>query len=241
MENERMTENEINILDILMILKKNIIKIAVVTLIFAIASYVYTVTMVAPTYRSSTQLLIKALNMDAMSIYPDSTSRLMLVNNSIEVLGGAEVMQDVADELSLEMTPEQLKGCVSISSPVDTQVLKISVVHPDPETAKDIASKFAEISHSVLAENVGVSALSIIEEAKTPKAPIAPNPLKNMILGGFMGGFLSCAWLVLARFINSRIYTSEDAEKTLGLTVFSSIPFVEAQQTEDEEKAKGDK
>ncbi len=240
MENERMTENEINIMDILIILKKNIIKIAVITLIFAIVSYVYTVTMVAPTYRSSTQLLIKALNMDSMSIYPDATSRLMLVNNSIEVLGGAEVMQEVADELSLEMTPEQLKSCVSISSPVDTQVLKISVVHYDPKTAKDIASKFAEISHSVLAESVGVSALSIIEEAKTPKDPIAPNPIKNLILGGFMGGFLSCAWFVLIRFINNRIYTSEDVEKTLGLTVFSSIPFVETTQTE-EENAKEDK
>lgn len=241
MENERITENEINILDILMIIKKHIIKIAVIALAFAIAAYVYTVTLVVPTYRSTTQLLIKGINMDAMTIYPDSTSRIMLVNNSMEVLAGAEVMQDVVDELSLEITPEQLRSCVSISSPADTQVLKISVVYPDPETAKDIAAKFSDISHSVLAESVGVSALSIIEEAKTPKAPVAPNPLKNTILGGFMGGFLSCAWFVLARFINNRIYTAEDAEKSLGLTVFSSIPLVEMQQPEDEENTKEDK
>lgn len=245
MENERIAENEINILDMLFILKKNIFKIVIATVVAAVLAFVYTVTMVTPIYRSTTQLLIKGLNMEAMSIYPDSTSRIMLVNNSIEVLSGTEVMQDVADELSLEMSPEQLQACVSISSPVDTQVLKISVMHPDPSIAKDIASKLSEIAHSVLAEDIGVSALSVIEEPKTPTGPVSPNVIKNTILGGFMGAFLSCAWFILVRFINNKIYTPDDAEKALGLTVFSAIPLVESPEESDggknEKKPKGDK
>ncbi|MBQ8588751.1 MAG: hypothetical protein IJ454_05090 [Clostridia bacterium] len=232
MENEKFTENEINILDMLLILKKHIVKIAAAAVIVAILALLYTNFMVVPMYRSTTQMLIKGLNPEAMTIYPDSTSRIMLVNNSIEILGGTEVMLDVIDELSLEMTPEMLQSCVSISSPVDTQVLKISVVHPDPVTAKDIASKLSEIAHSALAENVGVSALSTIEKAKTPTAPVSPNPLKNMVLGGFLGAVMSSAWFILVRFVNNKIYTPEDAERALGLTVFSSIPLVVSEDIE---------
>ncbi len=224
MENER--TNEINIMDIIFILKKNFIAIISAAVVMAIIAYVYTVTMVVPMYRSTTQILIKALTEDAMTVYSDSSSRLMLVNNSIEVLGGTEVMGAIVDDLELDMTPEQLQSCVSISSPEDTQVLKFSVTHPDAETAKKIASQMVIEAEDVLAEDVGVAALSVIQEAKTPNAPISPNPVKNTVMGGFLGAFAAAALVVLIRFINNKIYSSDDVERVLGLTVLSSIPEI---------------
>lgn len=240
MENERITENEINILDMLFIVRKNLGKIIIAAVAFAILFLSYTLTMVTPLYRCTTQLLVKGISQEAMSIYPDSTSRIMLMNNSIEVLMGTEVMLDVIDELELKLTPEQLQSMVSISSPADTQVIKISVVSADRNLAKDIAGTFAELTHDVLAENVGISALSTIQEAKTPINPISPNPIKNTILGGFLGGILAVGFYLVMWFINNKIYTPADAEKALGLTIFSSIPFVENEQTNDEKK-EGDK
>ncbi len=237
MENERITENEINILDMLFIVRKNLSKIILTAVIAAIVFLAYTLTLVTPLYKSTTQLLVKGISQEAMSIYPDSTSRIMLMNNSIEVLMGTEVMLDVIDELELELTPEQLQSMVSISSPADTQVIKISVVSADRKLAKDIAATFAELTHSVLAENVGISALSTIQEAKTPINPISPNPIKNTILGGFLGGILAAGFYLAMWFINNKIYTPTDAEKALGLTVFSSVPLVENEQTNDEKKA----
>lgn len=232
MEKEMITENEINILDMLFVVKKNIIKIVIVAVLAAILSLVYTVTMVTPLYRSTTQLLIKGISQEAMTIYPDSTARIMLVNNSIEVLRGTEVMLDVIDELSLEMSPEALQSCVSVSSPADTQVLKISVTSPDPEFSKSVTSKLSQIAHKVLAETVGISAMSTIQEAKTPTSPVSPNPVKNTILGGFLGGVLAAGFFVLIWFVNNRIHTTADLERALGFTVFSAIPFVEAQSSE---------
>lgn len=242
MENERITENEINILDMLFIVRKNLNKIILTAVIAAAVFLAYTLTLVTPLYKSTTQLLVKGISQEAMSIYPDSTSRIMLMNNSIEVLSGTEVMLDVIDELELEMTPEQLQSMVSISSPADTQVIKISVVSADRKLAKDIAAVFAELTHSVLAENVGVSALSTIQEAKTPINPISPNPIKNTILGGFLGGILAAGFCLVLWFVNNKIYTPADAEKALGLTVFSSIPLVEDEEAEkkaSDKKAEG--
>ena len=133
MENEK--TNEINIMDIVYIIRKNIIAIISVAVIMAVLAYVYTITLVTPLYRSSAHLHIKALTSDAMTVYSDSTSRLMLVNNCIEVLSGTEIMQSVVDELALDMSPEDLQNLITISSPADTQVLKINVIHPDPKTA----------------------------------------------------------------------------------------------------------
>lgn len=225
MENER--NNEINIFDILLILKKNIIGIIVVAMITAIAAYVYTVTMMVPLYRSSAHLLIKALTNDAMTVYTDSTSRTMLVNNCIEVLSGTEVMQDVVDSLKLDMSPEELQRSITISSPPDTQVLKINVIHYNPKTARQIASRMIEETEVALAKDVGVAALSIIQQPKTPMAPISPNPIKNTIMGGFLGAFAVAVLCILIRFINNKIYNADDIQRILGLTVFATVPHVE--------------
>ena len=246
MENERITENEINILDMLFVVRKNFVKIVITAIIVAILFLTYTLTMVTPLYRSTTQLLVKGISQEAMTIYPDSTSRLMLMNNCIEVLYGTEAMTQVTDKLDLELTPEELQAMVSISSPADTQVIKISVTCPDRELAKDIASEFAELTYDVLAENVGVSALSTIQEAKTPISPVSPNPIKNTILGGFLGGILAAGFYLAMWFINNKINTPDDAEKSLGLTVFSSIPLAENESNQenknkDNVKAKGGK
>ena len=224
MEKER--TNEINIMDILFILKKYAWIIILVAVLMAVAAYAYTVTMVVPMYSSTTRMMIKELTPEAQTVYSDSTSRIMLVNNCIEVLSGTEVMQEVVDELRLDMTPEELQKLVSISSPADTQALTISVVHPDPEMAKKLADKIGEIAEETLAKDIGVATLTTYQQAKTPKAPISPNPIKNTVMGGFLGGFFAAAIAILIRFINNRIYTPEDAEKALGLTVFAAIPEV---------------
>ena len=111
--------NEINIMDILYIIRKHIIAIVSVAVVMAIVSYIYTITLVTPMYRSSAHLLIKALTNDAMTVYSDSSSRVMLVNNCIEVLSGTEIMQSVVDELALDITPEELQNLITISSPAE--------------------------------------------------------------------------------------------------------------------------
>jgi len=228
---EKEQKKEINIMDILLLLKKFWVIILIVTIIFAAGSFAYTKTMMVPMYGSSAQVLIKALTPEAQTVYSDSTSRLMLVNNCIEVLSGTEVMQQVVDELELPLSAEQLQSCITISSPADTQVLKISVIHPDPKTAKDIAVTMVDKAEDVLARDVGVSALSTIQEPKVPKAPVSPNPVKNAVMGGFIGAFITIAIIIVVRFIKNKIYTAEDAQRALGLTVLASIPDIEDNTT----------
>ncbi len=227
MENEKINENEINILDMLFVIRKHIWKIIIAAIVAAVLAFVYTITSIVPMYRSTTQILIKDFDVAASNIYMDSTSKVMLVNNSMEVLNGSHVMQEVIDSLSLDMTTSQLRQCVSISSPEDTLVIKISAVHSDPEVAKDIASEFCTIANEVLAKNIGITSLSVIEEAETPTNPISPNTLKNTIMGGFAGAFIVAALVILLRLINSNIYNADDVERSLGLIVFASIPYVE--------------
>ena len=238
MQNEN--TNEINILDILLIIKKHIAVIILVAVVLAALSYAYTVTMVVPMYRSSAHLLIKALTNDAMTVYSDSTSRIMLVNNCIEILSGTEVMQAVIDDLQLDAKPEELQTLITISSPADTQVLKINVIHPDPKMAKTIATKMVDVTEDVLAKDVGVAALSTIQQPKIPTAPVSPNPIKNTIMGGFLGAFAAAAIILVVRFINNKIYTPDDVERVLGLTVFASIPRVDENTSVSKSKSESD-
>ncbi len=235
MEKER--TKEINIMDILFILKKNSWIIILVAILMAAAFYAYTVTMETPMYSASTSLMIKELTPQVEPQYSDSTSKMMLVNNCMEVMSGTEVMQMVVDDLELDMTPEQLQKFVTISSPADTLALKITVIHPDPKTAKEICDKLADVTEEVLAKNIGVAALTTYQQAKTPEYPVSPNPVKSGVMGGFLGAFITAAICLLIRFINNKIYTPEDAEKALGLTVFASIPLVSENTTDSQPAA----
>ena len=58
-------------------------------------------------------------------------------------------------------------------------------------------------------------------------------------MGGFFGGFITALIALVIRFINNKIYTPEDVDRVLGLTVFASIPEVEENTTVS--KADGDK
>ena len=132
--------NEINIMDILYIIRKHIIAIVSVAVIMAIVSYIYTITLVTPMYRSSAHLLIKALTNDAMTVYSDSSSRVMLVNNCIEVLSGTEIMQSVVDELALDITPEEaLTGTTALNTIAlqkGAHILRVHDVREAVETVK---------------------------------------------------------------------------------------------------------
>jgi Mrp family chromosome partitioning ATPase/capsular polysaccharide biosynthesis protein len=75
----------------------------------------------------------------------------------------------------------------------------------------------------------------LIAEAKTPAAPFSPKPVKNGILGGFVGLLLAVGISFLHEQLDDRIRSREEAEKATGLPVLAELPADdEAERTPDE-------
>lgn len=219
------TEKEINIIDIFNIIKNNIAKIVIVGIITAIISFSYTKLCITPLYRSDAKMVIKVISNETFTTYSDVQIAVGLVNDCVEIIKSRQLMQKVIDKLELECTPEQLLSSVNISVPQDTRVLKLSVLSPDPKIAKSIAETICETTEEYTGDYVGVDSIKTFEVPNTPIAPSSPNVMQNTLLGGMVGAFLTAAVCFLISMFNKKITTQEDAERLLGLTVFSSIPY----------------
>ena len=223
---ENTNESYLNMLDLFNLLLKNISKIIIAGILAAVIAFGYTVTMVTPMYRSSAKMVIKVISSETLTTFSDVQIAEGLVNDCVEIICSRQIMQEIIDELELEYTPEQLLSQISISAPVDTRVLKVSVTNPDPELAKEIAVTICKASESKVASYVGVDSIKTFENPTTPTNPVSPNVLKNTAMGGFFGMIAVAAILVFMKLMNNKIYTQDDVEHMLGISVFSAIPYV---------------
>jgi len=229
-------ESSLNLMDLFHLLLKNMSKIIIVGILTAAIAFGYTKTMVTPQYRSSAKMVIKVVSAESLTTFNDVQIAVGLVNDCVEIICSRQVMQEIIDKLDLNYTPDQLLSQISITAPENTRVLKISVTNADPKLAKDIAAALCDVSESKVASYVGVDSIKTFEKPTTPTSPYSPNAAKNTFVGGFLGMFAVAVILIFMKLINNKIYTQEDVEHMLGLSVFSTIPYIE--ENADKKKKK---
>ena len=117
---------EITFKDITRIIKKNIVFIAVLSLLCAAASYFVTTFFVPKTYTSTVKLYVET-NYKSQSAYDDYQSinyAKNLVLTYIELLDSNSFYNSVSKELNEKYTASQLKSMIKFESIEDTEVCK---------------------------------------------------------------------------------------------------------------------
>jgi succinoglycan biosynthesis transport protein ExoP len=98
-----------------------------------------------PIYQTSTRLLVSDPPAMRSIDYSGIVSAQTMTRTYAEMLVERPVLQGVIDQLALPTTPEDLKETVSVEVVRDTQLLVISVEHPSPLLAADIANTIATV------------------------------------------------------------------------------------------------
>ena len=125
---------EISFKDITRIIKKNIVFIAVLSLLCAAASYFVTTFLVQKTYTSTVKLYVET-NYKSQSAYDDYQSinyAKNLVLTYIELLDSNSFYNSVSKELNEKYTASQLKSMIKFESIEDTEVFKALVNSGSP-------------------------------------------------------------------------------------------------------------
>ena len=164
---------EITFKDITRIIKKNIVFIAVLSLLCAAASYFVTTFFVPKTYTSTVKLYVET-NYKSQSAYDDYQSinyAKNLVLTYIELLDS----NSVSKELKEKYTASQLKSMIKFESIEDTEVFKVLVNSGSPSESKNIGNAIAKIAPDTIANVKDNAKLKIVDKATTPKAPTSPN------------------------------------------------------------------
>ena len=214
---------EVDLKDIIQILKKRIIPILTVPIIFAIIGALLSFCLIDPVYESSTTIIVRQSKDSNEEITrTDVELGKSLIYTYAEMAKSNTVLYNTKQSLNLtDFSSESIR----ISPVKDTQILKVTVQNTDPKLAAQIADTLVteftrEIIRITKTDNVAV-----VDYAKIPNRPIKPNKVLNIVIAAALGEIIVLLAIFGMEYLDNTLKTDKDIHKYLELSVIGSIPY----------------
>ncbi len=213
---------------------KKALIIIFVAVLFAAATFAYTLFFISPTYDATASIYVNNSSFSFGSTSFSITSSELnasnsLVNTYIYILKSRTTMEDVIAKGSLPYTYEQLAKKISTKAVAGTAAFDVTVRSSSPTEAEKIANLVAEVLPERIAEIVDGSSVRIVDYAIVPAHRSAPSYTMNTVIGALVGGLLAAA-IVIIRFLidqqNDEVIHSADElrERYPDIKVLAMIP-----------------
>lgn len=229
MEKNVNDEIEIDLLELLYLLKTRLWIILLTMVIFASGTGLVSNFLITPMYQSTAKLYILTKSTSITSL-ADIQLGTQLTQDYMILIKSRPVVTQVIDNLELDMTYEQLVDIITISNVSNTRILEIQAEYPDAYMAKRIVDEFAQVSRTQIAKIMDTAEPTIVEDGYASPDPSSPNIKKNVLIAAIIGAVLSGGIIIVLHLMDDTLKTSEDVEKYLGLTTLGLIP-IEHNQT----------
>jgi len=146
-----------------------------------------------------------------------------------ELIRGRAFAERVVEELQLRVTPEKLTERISANVLQDTRIIQVKVSDASRERSARIANTltelFVEDIQADFAGGSGAVQASVIEPAIPPSKRSAPAPVRDGILGAFLGLMIGVGGALLLEQLDTRLRTREDLERALEeVPVLATVP-----------------
>ena len=122
--------------------------------------------LMTPTYSASSLVRIARV-IDPSGDFSSITYADRVMTTYVELLQGRSYMAQVVERLGLDASPDALSDVVQVESLPNTELLRISVEHPRPEVARDVANTLAVLLREEgdrIYSGAGQSAREILQE-----------------------------------------------------------------------------
>lgn len=223
MNNQEMNTIEIDILLLLKTIWRKKFLIILTALFGAGIAFVYSSFLVTPQFDSTTRIYVVSQNVEAGAglTSQELQAGTYLVKDYKEIILSQDVLTQVATELNLK---ESLKEKISVSIPVDTRIVSISVRDADPNEAARIANSLRTFAAQKIVEVTKVSDVTTLEEAVPAEQPSTPNTKRNILLGLLAGGILATGLVLVMEVLDDRVKRPQDVEEVMGMTLLGVVP-----------------
>ncbi|WP_432363793.1 YveK family protein [Sporosarcina sp. UB5] len=219
-------EETISLQDLFKTLKKRAILILLTMLLAVTVAGVISFLVLTPIYQASTQILVNQQKVEQNQFNTqDIQANLQLINTYNVIIKSPAILTKVIENLDLNTTPAQLTGKITVNSAQNSQVVNVSVQHPEPFMAVDIANTTAEvfqeeIQHLMNVDNVNILSPAVL--AEDPK-PIKPDPYLNMAIAAVVGLMLGVGIAFLLEYLDTTVKTEQDIEELLNLPILGLV------------------
>lgn len=186
----------------------------------------------SPTYRSTATLYVTSASDDASSTaYQGSLASQQRVISYTQLATSDVVVGRAVTDGRLPLSTASAVAALSITSPPETVLLKISASNTNREVARDLANAVAQsmTSYVVKLETPAgggqpLAALTVITPAVSSSAPVSPRPVRNTLLGVAAGLLAGLVYAVLSSRFSTRVRSPRDLSPVGDEPILASIP-----------------
>ena len=139
-------EMEIDLLELLMVMKKHLAAILLAGIVGLVIMFAYTSFLVTPLYSASSMMYVMPDNSNSnSSTLSDMQVGQQLTSDYSSMIKSRSFMEDVIKKLNLTIDYQQLLEKVEVTNPTSSRILQVTVNDPNPQTAADLANEVADI------------------------------------------------------------------------------------------------
>lgn len=235
---EKISENKEIIIDLtalLKVIRKHIIPLILVTVLFGVGAFFGTKYLMEKQYKASAMIIV---NNKASESTGFNSGEIMAAQDLASVysiiIKSDTVIEEVIANLELNMTYEQLAGSITVSPVNSTQIIEISMVGNNAELCKVVVSELVEVAKPIIADKVETGEDSVKDISNASIAnngnPVGPNATKNAVLAALMGFIFVMVIIIIKEFFNKKFKSEADIDAILNLPVIGIIPLVEGKE-----------
>ena len=205
MNNDYMNdEMEIDLIELLKDIIKNIKFIITITLVCGVVVFGVSQFILPKSYTSSTDITI----VPAETSYLTGSKVLDKVSNAVgvESLGLVE---------SIEVTRDSN----------NTYNYNIKATTNNPKLSYRIVKNVVNEFKKSMVSELNLSSVTTMNEPQINATPVSPNVKKNTLIGSFIGLVISVVIVVLRFLFDKHLRNAEEAEMFLGVDVLAEIPL----------------
>ena len=176
-------------------------------------------------YQSKTTLYVEPSVNSSVVDYQGILTNQKMVKTYAEIIKSRRVVNKVIEELSLDMTYEELIKELTVSSEADTQIITITIKDNNSIRASRIANSFAEVLINDLSESMDITNIKVIDEAIPSDIEVEPKKTLNILIGAFGGAMLGLLFVFVLESMDNKIKTHDDIKKYLKVKTLGIIPL----------------
>lgn len=217
---------EIDVFQLLKILWKRKVLIALVAIVTGVVAFAYSSFIVKPEYTSTTRIYVVNRNQgDKPGLTnQDLQAGSYLVKDYREIILSQDVLEKVATDLKLDLPSKGLASKIKVTVPADTRIVSISVTDRAPEEASRIANSLREVAAQKIISVTRVSDVTTLEEARPATSPSSPNIRRNTMIGFPAGAVVMIVAVLLIELLDTRVKRPEDVEDVMQIALLGVVP-----------------
>lgn len=220
--------NEISLLEIYRIIKKNLIMIFSLTFLFGVLAGLYVFLLVEETYQSNAYVLVQVRNEGSPTNEFDLNNAQKLLETAAQLIKMPVVLNRVITNNNLNIELKDLQKNLSVTSSNSSYFINVSFESVDKELAKDIvnavideAISFADTEIPILSENIIRTSFAETGEYHSP------NKVLYIFIGLILGGIVGVGISFIKELMNNTFKYKDQLENSLGIQVLGVIPEFE--------------